>query len=333
MLLSNMKKFKTVIVILLFVCQFLFAESFRVHKTVTAELTETTAEVNVELGINDALYLILPEESLFLQGIEMEVKIPQMSAQYKGAIAYSLYEDIQPAPDETLIDYSGTRLHIDTFPERLSYHIQIPLKDDYSIETTPYTTMLPILLEEPVKGIFFRVQLVMKGASQELLDATFQIKVKSIFTNEGLFDLAVLYPPELEENQTESSFIVFIDEEPIEFTGEPIILETGAHHLSIASEHFRNEVRTFNIDKAQTTFFEVQLKDIAPLLAISAPANTRFFINSVEYFDFSEPFIIEPGEHQLRFSMGDYEVVRTLEVVNGRTYNIAVLFDVEISEE
>lgn len=332
-LLRNMKKIIITLLFCCFFCQFLFAESFRVHKTLTEELTEQTTAINVELGINDVLYLTLPEDSLFLQGLELDVKISQVAAYYKDAIAYSLYEDIQPIPDETTIDYSGTRLHIDTFPGRLSYHIQIPLKDDHSMQMNPYTTMLPVALKKPVKDIFFRIQLVMKGSSQELLDAVFGVEIKPIFTNEGLFDLSILYPPELENEQSENSFIVFIDEEPIEFTGEPLILETGIHHLSISSEDFRNEVRTFTIDQIQTTFLEVQLKDIAPLLVVSAPENALFFINNIEYPDFSKPIIIEPGDHQLRFSMGDYEVVRTLEVVNGRTYNISVTFDVKITEE
>lgn len=318
---------------ILSLCQFVYAEYFRVNKTITAEITEQTTAINVELGINDVLYLSLPEEALFLQGIEMNIKIPHEVAAYKDAIAYSLYTDIQPIPDETTIDYAGNKVYIDTFPARLSSNIKIPLQEDHSIESNPYTVMLPFALREPVKDIFFRIQLVMKGTSQELLDAVFQIEVSPVFTDEGSFDLTVLYPPEFQENHGENSYIVFIDEKPIEFTKAPIILKTGTHHVTIASEKFRSEVRTVTIEQAKTAYLKIQLKDITPLLAVSAPENTRLFINNTEYTDFSKPISMEQGQHQLRLSLGDYEVVRTLEVINGRTYTISLSFDIEINEE
>lgn len=328
-----MKEKKVVFLIfILHMTLFGFAESFRVHKTVMLPVREQNISSRAQLEVNDVLVLTLPAKSFFLQGIELEIKIPPVVAEFRDSIAYVLYTDIEPEPAADIIDYSGKRVHIDTFPGRLSCNIKIPLVQNHTIRENPYTIIVPALLTGPVKNIFFRLQLVMKGVPQNLLDSVFTVDVKPVLTNKGLLDLHVLYPPELKDAD-KKEFLVFVDEEPVELNSTPLLLETGMHRLNIISEHYRNEVRSFMIEQAKTAVLEVQLQDIVPLLSVSAPENTRFFIDTAEIEDYSKPLVIEPGIHQLRFSLGDYETVRVLEAENGRTYKISVSFDVTVTEE
>ncbi|WP_428771416.1 hypothetical protein V1L52_05495 [Treponema sp. HNW] len=309
-----------------------FAETFRVHKTVMLPITEKNQAARVQLDVNDVLVLTLPEKSLFLQGVELEIKIPPIAAEFPDAIAYALYTDIEPEPSADIIDYSGKRMHIDTFPGRLGCNIKIPLIKEHTIRQNPYTIILPAFFTKPVKTVFFRLQLVMKGVPQELINSVFSIEVKPVLTNQGLLDLQIKYPPELKDKD-KKEFLVFIDEEPLDLGRSPMLLTTGMHRLNIVSEHYRNEVRSFMIEQAKTSVLEVQLQDIVPLLYLSAPKNTRFFMDNTEIKDYSKPLVVEPGTHQLRFSLGDYEAVRVLQAENGRTYRVSVSFDVSVSEE
>lgn len=328
-----MKKKKAVFfVFIVHISLFGFAESFRVHKTVMFPVTEKNISSPVQLEVNDVLVLTLPGKSPFLQGVELEIKIPAVVAEFRDSIAYALYTDIEPQPTADIIDYSGKRVHIDTFPGRLSCNIKIPLVQTHTIKKNPYTIILPALFTEPVKTVFFRLQLVMKGVPQNLLNSVFTVDIKPVLTNKGLLDLHVLYPPEL-KGSDKKDFLIYVDEAPVDIGGVPLLLETGMHRLNIVSEHYRNEVRSFMIEQAKTAALEVQLQDIVPLVSVSAPKNTRVFMDGTELENYSKPFVAEPGTHQLRFSLGDYETVRVLEAENGRTYKVSVSFDVTVTEE
>ncbi len=329
----RIKKLCVLFLIFLFISQFVFSESFRVRKVVTMEMTDETANKSITLGMGEALHLILPENRVFMQGVQLKIKIPASLAEYGGAVAYSFYGDVSPNPSADIIDYNAERLLIGTFTNRLTYHLDIPLSDDLKPTTDPYTKIIQLPYDQIADDIFFRAHIVMKGIPDGLWDSSIEIEVKPILANKGLLDLSILYPPQVEGSGESYPFIVFIDDDLTDFTGEPLLLSTGMHHVTVSSEFFRNEVQTFAIEKASTTNLEIQLKDIAPLLAVSAPENAKFFLNDVEYVDFSSPIKVTTGTHQLRFSIGEYEIIRTIEVLNGRTYNIDVSFDVDITEE
>lgn len=328
-------KTKRIITVLfaIHMCVFGFTETFRVHKTVVRTVSEKTSSVHADLGINDALVIKLPENALFLQGIDLEIQIPAIAAEHRDAVAYALYADIAPEPAESTIDYTGKRLNIATFPGKLRCNIRIPLIKEHTMKESPYTIVMPLLFSKPPKSIFLRFQLVMKGVPPELFDAVYSIDIKPVLTDQGLLALTVLYPSE-QKKEEHKEFSVFIDEVPRpDAVKKNVLLPVGMHRLNIVSEAYRNEVRSFTIDQAKTSLLEIQLTDIAPLLYVSAPQRTRFFMDNIEIKDYSKPLVIKPGSRQLRFSLGDYELVRVLEAVNGRTYNIAVLFDVNITEE
>ncbi len=328
-----MKKITLCIIIILIISQCLFTESFRVKGVVKYTLADENTTQLITLGMGEALHLTLPNKRVFLQGIQMKVKMPASLAEYGGAVAYSFYRDIQPSPSEDIIDYTAERLLIGTFSNRLTYYLDIPLTEDTELSNDPYTKTIVLPYDTAIEDLFFRVHIVMKGIPDGLWESSVDIEVKPILVNKGLLDLTVLYPAQITENEEDFPFIVFIDDDITDFTQKPIMLDTGMHHVTVSSEFFRNEVQTFSVEKAKTTHVEIQLKDIAPLLAVSAPANTKFFLNDIEYEDFSEPIKVTTGTHQLRFSIGEYEIIRTIEILNGRTYNVDVSFDVDITEE
>ena len=310
-----------------------FAETFRVHKTIVKSITDKTSVTSADLGINDALVLTIAEKTPFLQGIDLQIKIPAPVAEYRDSVAYSLYADVSPAPQQNIIDYSGERANINTFPNKLSCNIRIPLIKNHTMQESPYTTVLPAVFAVQNKTIFFRMQLVMKGVPQELLDSVFHVDIKPGLTNQGLLDLKVVYPDGKKVEKNKQNFTVFIDEQNVPFTGSPMLLEAGAHRLNIQAEQYRSEMRSFAVEQAQTLLLEVKLKDITPMLSLSLPLNTRFFMDGAEIKDYSRPFAVKPGSHQMRFSFGDYELVRTLEVINGKSYNVSASFDLNVTEE
>ena len=104
------------------------------------------------------------------------------------------------------------------------------------------------------------------------------------------------------------------------------------HYLAITSEHYRTEVRTFAIEQAKTTSLEVQLRDTAPSIVITAPENASVFIDGTPVSWEAGPITVSTGEHTVKFVIGDYVVSKTVTAIIGKTYNVSVSIGVQVIE-
>ncbi len=316
---------------LLFAAATLNAEVFRTHKTIVLQMPET-GNAECVSGINDAIAIFLPADTTFLQALEIEIKIPDLISHYMGAVAYSIYTDISPVPSHEEIDYSGKRQMIDTLPGRLSLSLVIPLEQEHTIKQSPYTTILPVVYDKTDRFAFFRFQLVMKGIPESFDKETLGVTVKPVYVDKGKLSLDMKYPLDEKHNPIEKPYSVFIDENPVVLDDNTLILDTGMHHLTIVSDFYRNETRVFTIEQAQNTSVSIQLRDIAPTLQLALPEGTTVFFNDNNIQNGKEPFIIEQGEHILRLIVGDYEITKTIQAVNGRSYTVNLSMEVDITE-
>ncbi len=288
--------------------------------------------VSCKAGINDAVAVTLPEDTTFLQAIEIEVKIPQIIAAYRDSVAYSFYTDIAPEPEPNVIDYSGKKEYLKTLPPRLSMNVTLPLRSDYTVKTNPYTTVLPYFYGNAVKTVFIRFQLVMKGIPESFDAESFTVTIKPVYIDKGRLSLNVQYPKDAGNKPIVKPFSIFIDEKQTVLKDNAVILDTGVHYLSIVSDFYRNETRTFTIEQAQTNTIGIQFRDIAPTLQISAPEGTVIFLNENPITETGAPFIISQGEHRIRFLVGDYEAVKTIQAINGRSYTVNLTVNVDVTE-
>lgn len=323
--------FTLVLSILLSITADGFGETFRVHKTVMAPMPET-GNVTVEAGINDAVAITLPQDTTFLQGIELDIKIPDVLSRYYGSVAYSLYTALTPMPAENTINYTGTREMIDTIPGLLSLNLTLPLVEPNTIRKNPYSIPLPSVYTLNSSAIFFRFQLVMKGIPEDYEKEPFVVTVKPVYVDRGRMELDITYPTDENGQPMELPYTIFLDEQMVTLENQRMILDTGTHHISILSDHFRNETRTFTIEPAKTTVVDISLRDIAPTLQFVAPHNTVIFLDGQEIPYTKEAFVIPQGDHTIRFIVGDYETVKTIQAVNGRSYVINLSLDVEVTE-
>ena len=324
---------RNILVFTLFVLLNMMAtgETFRIHKTVMAEMPET-GNVVVQAGINDALAIILPEDTTFFQGIELDIKIPEVLSRYYGSVAYSLYTDLTPLPTANTINYTGTREMIDTIPGRLSMNLILPLVEPNTIKKTPYNIVLPAVYTLNSAVLFFRFQLVMKGIPEDYEKEPFVVTVKPVYIDKGRMELKATYPQTEDGQNLEFPYTVFIDEELATLEDGRMILDAGTHYISMVSDYYRNETRTFSIEPGKTTRVEVELRDIAPTLQFIAPDNTKIFLDEIEIPYTKDAFVISQGEHRIRFVVGDYETIKTIQAVNGRSYVVNLSLDVEVTE-
>lgn len=305
------------------------AESFRVGKVHEISLSQIAdSDVTAKLGINEALAIKLPQDQTFIEGLELKFDIPEAVASWMDSVACSVYANISPTPKSSQIDYSGNRAYVRTLPGKLSWVLQIPLKKDNSIKSDNYTTKVDTVVTPVNNVVFIRLQPVMKGVPEETLNAIVPITVKPVLTNKGLLSFKLIPPEEKLADCT-----IFIDEQITKLSADnSILLESGVHNVSIISEAYRNEVRTVRIDMAKVTELTVEMKSIEPTLLITAPEGTEVLLDDVKCTNIGKEFIITEGEHKIKFSIGDYEIVRTITATKGRTYKANFSLDLDISE-
>ncbi len=308
----------------------LTAEAFRVSKVHIVSVTQdTNSEAIARLGINDALGIELPADQTFIEGLELKMDIPESVAYWMDSVACSVYANIKPRPNTSQIDYSGTRAYVSTLPGKLSWVLQIPTKKENSIKSNKYTTKVDTIVQPQNNYVFIRLQPVMKGVPEETSNAIIPITIKPILTNKGMLDLSLTSSDEKTQNCS-----VFIDDNIADISSSnKVMLDTGVHNISIISEAYRNEVRTVRIDQAKITKLNVEMKSIEPTLLITAPEGTKILLDDQPCTEIGKEFQISEGDHKIKFSIGDYEIVRTITAIKGKTYKANFSLDLDISEE
>lgn len=318
-------------ILFLFAATFLSAETFRVSKVKTVNLTnDFTTEKSTSVGINEALAIFLPEDKTFLQGLEIKMDIPSAIASWPDCVACSIYNDISPKPSESKIDYSGTRFFVSTLPGRLSWILQIPLTKNNTIKSNNYTSKTEVLSNIKNDSVFLRFQSIMKGIPSEILKSSINISVKPILIDKGYLNLSLV------SNQEENlqPCTLYVDDNLVEITdAAKVLLDTGIHNVTLISDFYRTEVRTVRVDQAKTTDLIIELKSLEPTLLILAPEGTIVFLDDEPCTTIGTEFVISEGEHKIKFTVGDYEILRTINVIKGKTYKANFSLELDITEE
>lgn len=306
------------------------AENFRTHANRIIGLEDSFDRKTVQASVNDCVAIMLPQDTTFIQGIEINIKVPKVVAEWRDSVAWSLYSSVSPKPEEGKIDYSGARTETGTF-DSLSLNLLVPLVKENTIKKDAYSHMAETVVDKKNGFVFLRFQLVMKGVSDALLSSQFTVSAKPILVDKGFVSLKTETP----ENSNSEHFSVFLDGKQVDtnaITGKGILTDTGEHNLSIVSDSYRNELRTITVEQAKTSEINVTFRDIKPIIRLAAPENTRIFFDETEYKAPVEPFHTTQGDHTVRFIIGDYEIVRSVTASNGRSYNIAINLEVQVNE-
>jgi hypothetical protein len=306
------------------------AEMFRVHKTQVLSVSESADEiVSVSAGINDCISIILPEDISYLNGVELQIKIPKIITEWPYSIVYGVYDNVSPLPSESVIDYRGSKINGGVIPSRLTWAVQIPTSKRAKFRETPYTAVVPVIAGTESGKLFFRFQLAMKGVPQEFETSHFTVSAKPIYAEVGTLSLSLSSP----DGGKVQPYTLFVDGAEVEGSADGIVLATGIHSISLVSEFYRNEVRTVTIEQAKVTNLEVAFRDVTPEIRISAPENAIVFLDGNEISNWDAVLRVSRGDHQLRFIIGDYEIIRTLKAENGRSYTVTLGIDASVTED
>ena len=310
-------------------CAALAAESFRVTRAHTVRIDPVQLEaVTVSMGYNDGLAIVLPEDMTFIKAVEIEVKMTESIASFQGAMAYALYTGLSRLPDGRIIDFSGNRLSMEILPSKLTFALQVPLREGHGLKSDPYTEVLSDVPSLESLPLFFRLFPIMKGLPDDFEAAAFTVRIKPVLIDEGALQLNVAYPAQDES----SSLFVRIDEKPVKEPDRMIFLLPGEHHIAVSAEKCRTEVRTFIVERAKVSRLTVELKDSSPTVSFASPDNVVVALDGRRVANPRSAQKIEAGRHTVTFSVGDYSLQRQFTAEEGRDYTASMTVDAEIVE-
>jgi hypothetical protein len=326
-----------VLVVVVFCLVFVFsvrAEEFRVQpQGILAVSGEETASLS--LPYNGSVLIVLGEDRRFFRGVEVELAAPAGWLSHRGSLAVSAYSELEFLPGAEsgagdfvpgrVLDLRGTRFFYEPLPGKIQTVYQIPLRPAHGMRTSPYVQVLSAPVPPPSFPVLFRLAPAVKGIGEELERMSFRFSVKPVLGDEGAVRLHFRYPPQLPRRP----FTLLIDDSVIERPPEELLLKEGEHRLTVLSDDYRNENRLFLVERAKVLDLTVELQDPSPLLIFEGPEGAAVFLDN-EPAEGSVP--VEPGVHEIRFHVSDYTIARNIRVEKGKTYRIALLVDIDVSE-
>lgn len=315
---------------LLFSAFELQGESFRSIVEGSIEITpEKPAGGSVPVGINSSVILNLGPEARFLRGVEIEITAPQAWLPYRGSLVLAVYNNISPKTAEGEADISGSQIAIEPLSPRLSIVYHLPVRQPHGLRTTTSVTVPAGIARTSAFPILIRITPVIKGLSAELENMIFNLAARPILTDEGAVRLIPRFPPRLANRP----FTVLINDTEITDITSQIILKEGEHNLVILSDSYKNESRRFIVEKAKVIDLYIDLQDPAPILILEGPRNAEVFLDNARVWRTNEPIVIEPGNHEVRFHVGDYSIIKNINARIGKTYRVSLGLDLSIKEE
>ena len=306
------------------------AESFRTTLKDSLEISATQPKgKSIAMTYIDSVVLTLPQGTTFLRGIEIEFKVPQIYLKYRNSVGLSIYRGPKEIPKSGVVDFQLDRLAFEIIPAKLKAVYQLPLREGHGLKTSPYVTVPTGIIQPQTFPLVLRLMPLIKGLSEDVETMEFILTVRPIIADEGALHLTIRTP----DNLKDRPYTVLIDDEVVSNIQKEWMLKTGEHHLSIISDDFRNESRSFVIEQAKTQELNIELQDTTPVIQIEAPENTEVLFDDHVISKLYQSILTEPGQHTIRFQVGNYSVMKQLTVEKGKTYRIALTIDIEVKEE
>jgi hypothetical protein len=290
---------------------------------------ENAEGVRLSVGYDESVAVLMPKDSPFVQGFEVEIKSPQAVLATPGGFAYELWRRIDPEPDKKRFAYRGERIIMQPLPARAGYAIQIPVRADNSLRPGPYATLIPTVVAQRDFPFLLKLVPVSKGLSSSAEAAKFQVRVRPLLTEEGALSLRLRYP---EGGGERYPVAVTVDDRKVD-PSAPIFLKAGSYRLGLSSEAYRDESRGFVVEQGKTLELVVDLQDTKPTLTIEAPDSAVVALDGQRVDHVARPTMaVEPGDHSATCRIGDYTLTRKFSAVRGKAYKLVLEVDLRVEE-
>jgi hypothetical protein len=279
--------------------------------------------------------IAINQQLSFLEGIQLEIRVPEAVRSAGGGFAVYLYESVQPPPSPGVESYRGRRVFFRPIPVASRFFVTIPVSREHQLRATADTFLVDGVVATERFPVVMSILPVMKGIPAAAMRADFTVTAKPLLLDIGAARLRITDPAGadiLESAGSLREFQLFLNGERIDYREEPIILAPGLHRLSLESTRYENQRLTFGVERGTISEVEVQLQEPRSAVRFDAPDGVTLFVDGEEVDHRAQDFSLGAGEHTVMFQIGEYTVSKRFAVEPKKSYEISLTLDILINE-
>jgi len=275
-----------------------------------------------------------PDDATFVEGVEIEVIVPEAIRNAPGSFAIYIYRSVKPPPEQRLMSFAATRVMLQPIPPGNRLFLLVPIRTPNDIHAGPGAVVAAAVVDKSSFPLLVSFQPIAKGIPPQAMTAEFRIFVRPIAGSKGGAHIVV---SEAETGKSivwaasDSPIVVTLNGDPLPYQSDRYLLDPGLYRIEIDSTAYNSETRTFEVDKGRTTEVSIPLDRPSAFARFAAPRGATVFVDGTQITSF-ERVRLSPGEHTVVYRLGDYTVSRRFTAEQKKDYEISLFLDIMINE-
>ncbi len=302
--------------------------------------TDSEQTVEFSLHTGEIGRLDVERHSRFLDGIELEIEIPEAVRPYAGSFAIYMIAAAETTQDREHARVHGERILFETLPRGRRVFVLLPMHPDHGMRASADSLKAGRRVTSDDLPVALSIRPVMKGLPEGVRETRFPVKLRAVFREEGAARVVLVGPDGERLDQDEEHVDEILDE--IELTigdrrlsslSEELVLPAGLHRVQLTGERYVDRSETFGLERGSVRTVHLTLEEETATVVIDAPIGVEMFLNGERVERLDQELTVTPGTYTVLFRFGEYTISRSLTVEAQRDYKISLSLDILIDED
>ncbi len=299
--------------------------------------TESDQAIEFDLTAGEIGPVELERESRFLDGVEIEIRIPDSVRPYADSFGVYILAGTWTTADENHARVSGEALLFESLPRTRRVFLQVPIHPEHRLRASADTFLASRRVEAGDFPLMLSVRPVMKGVPSAARGASFAVKVRTLFREEGAARVRLRDPDGTDITEQFDDYIeeitLTIGDHSITDPQQEIVLPTGLHQIRLQSERYVDQTETFGVERGTTQTVGITVEEETSTVSIDAPLGVEMFVNGERVDPLDRELKLVPGDYTVLFRFGEYTISRSLKIEAKRDYKVSLSLDILIEED
>ncbi len=339
-----MMRWMTASAVLAFVLLHVTAPAVRAGETLRGPMaripklpTESDQSIEFDLKAGEIGPVELERGSRFLDGVEIEIRIPDSVRSYADSFGVYILLGARISADRNHARVSGETLLFETLPRTRRVFVQVPIHPDHRLRASADTFLARRRVDGGDFPLMLSIRPVMKGVPSAARAASFAVKIRTLFREEGAARVRLRDPAGNDITERFDDYVeeitLTIGDHAIEDPQQEIVLPTGLHQIRLQSERYVDRTETFGVERGTTQTVGITVEEETSTVSIDAPLGVEMFVNGERVDPLDRELELAPGDYTVLFRFGEYTISRSLKIEPKRDYKVSLSLDILIEED
>ncbi|GEM_PF-1937722 len=302
--------------------------------------TDSDQTVEFSLNTGEIGRVDIERHSRFLDGLELEIEIPEAVQPYIGSFALHVIAAAKTTQDGEHARVQGERVLFETLPRGRRVFVLLPMHPEHGMRASADSLQVSRRLTTDDLPVALSIRPVMKGLPEGVRQARFPVKLRTVFREEGAAQV-VLVGPDGEKLDEQEHYIteildeieLSIGEQRISNLAEELVLPAGLHRVQLTSERYVDRSETFGLERGRVQTVHLTLEEETSTIFVDAPLGVEMFLNGERVERLDQELTVTPGTYTVLFRFGEYTISRSLTVEPQQDYKVSLSLDILIDED